>query len=404
MNQKQFAATVSALRKKRGLTQSALARQLNVSDKAVSKWETGLGYPEITLLPKLASILGVTVDYLMTGQRRGIAVAGMIVNDIVKSIDLYPQRGMLANIMSIRRAVGGCVPNTAVDLARMDQSLPVCVAGCVGDDEAGRYVLTQLQHNNIDTTRITITDAATNFTDVMSLPNGERTFFYYADGANALFDPQSMDISSLNCTMLHMGYLLAMPRFDAPDPEYGTVMARFLKDVQSCGIKTSFDVVSAAQGEYPVKIIPALKYTDNVIVNEIECCNIWACDPRRPDGALDVTVLRDAMERTMAQGVSERVIIHSKEAGFCLNREGEFTVVPSLEIPDHEIKGSVGAGDAFCAGCLYGIYHNWTDREILEFASASAACNLFAENSVDGARSKDEIFAVKSRYARKRIP
>jgi transcriptional regulator with XRE-family HTH domain len=51
MNPKLFGATITALRKKNGLTQTALAKLLNVSDKAVSKWETGLGYPEITLLP-----------------------------------------------------------------------------------------------------------------------------------------------------------------------------------------------------------------------------------------------------------------------------------------------------------------------------------------------------------------
>ena len=43
-------ATIKGLREKRGLTQAQLAALLNVSDKAVSKWETGAGYPDITLL------------------------------------------------------------------------------------------------------------------------------------------------------------------------------------------------------------------------------------------------------------------------------------------------------------------------------------------------------------------
>ena len=64
MDQKLLGTTITNLRKKKQMTQAVLANLLNVSDKTVSKWETGLGYPEISLLPKLAAILGVSVDYL----------------------------------------------------------------------------------------------------------------------------------------------------------------------------------------------------------------------------------------------------------------------------------------------------------------------------------------------------
>lgn len=65
MNTKQFGERVAALRKKYGMTQSQLAEQLNVSNKTISRWETGDGYPEITLLAPLAKALGVSVDYLL---------------------------------------------------------------------------------------------------------------------------------------------------------------------------------------------------------------------------------------------------------------------------------------------------------------------------------------------------
>lgn len=403
MNPKLFGATIMTLRKKSGITQTTLAKALNVSDKAVSKWETGLGYPEITLLPKIAAVFGVTVDYLMTGQRRGITIAGNILCDIVKTIDCYPERGMLANITGISRAVGGCAPNTGIDLAKIDGGIPMSVIGCVGDDEYGRYVISQMQRYNIDTGKVVVAEnAPTSFSDVMSMPTGERTFFH-ARGANALFSPADISIADLQCSMLHIGYILLLDRFDDEDPEYGTVMARFLHDVQAYGIKTSVDVVSDSSGQFARKVIPALKYSDYVIINEIECCSIWDCSPRKADGSLDVETLRDAMQRTMDCGVGEKVVVHSKEAGFCLSKDGSFTAVPSLEIPADEIKGSVGAGDAYCAGCLYSLYNNFTDEEMLKFASAAAACNLFAENAVDGMRSKNEIQEVMGRYPRKTI-
>ena len=86
MNQKLFGITVAKLRKQHNLTQAALAQKINVSSKAVSKWETGLGYPEITLLPQIAAVFGVSVDYLITGERRGITIAGNIITDIVKRV------------------------------------------------------------------------------------------------------------------------------------------------------------------------------------------------------------------------------------------------------------------------------------------------------------------------------
>ena len=55
------------LREKRRLTQRDLAQRLNVSDKTISKWETGRGLPDITLLEPLAGALGVSVTELLSG-------------------------------------------------------------------------------------------------------------------------------------------------------------------------------------------------------------------------------------------------------------------------------------------------------------------------------------------------
>lgn len=334
-------------------------------------------------------------------QHQGIVLAGTILTDIVKTIDAYPQIGMLANISSVSRSVGGCVPNTGIDLAKIDREIPLTALGCVGDDEYGRFVLSQLQSYGIHTDCISVTgDAPTSFSDVMSLPNGERTFFH-ARGANALFTPKQVRIDTLHCKILHVGYLLLLDEFDKADTQYGTVMARFLHDAQQAGIQTSIDSVSDCTANFSQVIIPALRFCDYVIVNEIECTSIWDISPRDAVGNLSVENIFNAMKKTISVGVREKVIVHSKEAGFCLSTDGSFTIVPSLSIPASDLRGSVGAGDAFCAGCLYGIYHGLSDREILEFASAAAACNLFATNSVDGMRSASEIRRMMERYPRR---
>ncbi|OUO22552.1 helix-turn-helix transcriptional regulator [Collinsella sp. An307] len=65
MTKQTFGDTISALRKEKGMTQLDLARQMGVTDKAVSKWERNLSFPDVTSLPKLAEVLGTSVDELL---------------------------------------------------------------------------------------------------------------------------------------------------------------------------------------------------------------------------------------------------------------------------------------------------------------------------------------------------
>ena len=69
INRKEFGAFVSALRKEQGLTQKELAEKLFISDKAVSKWETGVSIPDTQLLIPLAEALHVTVTELLECRR-----------------------------------------------------------------------------------------------------------------------------------------------------------------------------------------------------------------------------------------------------------------------------------------------------------------------------------------------
>ena len=70
MENRKIGAFIAERRKESGLTQQALADRLGLTNKAVSKWETGDGLPDITILPALAENLGVTVDELLAGERR----------------------------------------------------------------------------------------------------------------------------------------------------------------------------------------------------------------------------------------------------------------------------------------------------------------------------------------------
>ena len=68
-NTNSIGSFIAALRKANGLTQKQLAEKLNVSDKAVSRWERDECAPDLSLIPVISEIFGITSDELLRGQR-----------------------------------------------------------------------------------------------------------------------------------------------------------------------------------------------------------------------------------------------------------------------------------------------------------------------------------------------
>lgn len=319
--------------------------------------------------------------------KTGIAVAGSILVDKINEISAYPNAGELTKIESVSKSVGGCVPNVAIDLKRMDGSLTVKAVGKVGADEEGAFVKARLSENGVCVENVSENTDKTSFTEVMSVTGGQRTFFTYA-GASAAFGADDVDIDALNVKMLHLGYFLLLDKIDGGEGE------RILAAAQKSGVKTSIDLVSENSDRYKL-VLPCLRYTDNVIVNETEAGQIAGIEPLREN-------LRAIAEKIRSYGVKERVIIHTPELGVCLSERG-FTAVPSYELPEGFIRGTTGAGDAFCAGALLSIYRGASDEEILAFASAAAVAALSAADAVSGMRSEKEIGELCKNLARKKI-
>lgn len=69
MEQEMIGKFIAACRKEKGLTQMQLAEKLNITNRAVSKWETGKSMPDVSLMLDLCDILGITVNELLSGER-----------------------------------------------------------------------------------------------------------------------------------------------------------------------------------------------------------------------------------------------------------------------------------------------------------------------------------------------
>lgn len=85
MNQYITGSVIKSLRESKNLTQAQIAERLNVSSKAVSKWETGKGYPDITLIEPIAEALGISVIELLEGNQ--VKNSNMSFN--MKNIKIY---------------------------------------------------------------------------------------------------------------------------------------------------------------------------------------------------------------------------------------------------------------------------------------------------------------------------
>ena len=327
----------------------------------------------------------------------GIAFAGSMIVDHIREIDVLPGRSELAKVRAIQNATGGCVCNTGMDLAILDPSVPVMAVGVVGEDPDGDLVLNTLRGSGVDTSRV-LRRGATSFTDVFAeRSNGCRTFFQYG-GACDTFDVTDVDFPHLDCAIFHIGYLLLLNRLDEEEPEYGTRMAEMLARVQACGVKTSIDVVSENSDRFARIVAPALKYVDYLTFNEIEAGKTVGVELRRPDGSLAEERIEEVLRKLFVIGTGEWVIIHCPEGAFGLSRNGTYAVERSKALPKGYKVGSVGAGDAFCAGVLLAAYRGLSIGEALVYGNASAQVSLRHASASGGMVTMEEALAEYRRF------
>ena len=254
-------------------------------------------------------------------------------------------------------------------------------AGLIGKDPLGEIILADCRSHKIDARHLRGTEVApTSYTDVMTeQATGRRTFFHNR-GANALWRGDDLDFRRIKARIFHMGYLLLLDALDEPDKQLGTKGAALLAAAQNAGFKTSVDVVSEDSDRFSKVVIPALKYVDYCILNELEAGKTTGFRIRQPGGHLDKVALRHAAGALLQHGVRELVVIHFPEGGFARTRKGDDVWQSSLNLPPKYIAGAAGAGDAFCAGVLFGLHEGWDFARCLLTGVCVAAASLSASH------------------------
>ena len=334
--------------------------------------------------------------------REGICIAGNMIVDITYPVAGWPKQGELVHIHDgIARSTGGAVCNVVVDLAKLDHTLPLFAMGRVGEDAEGDLILRELgAYPNINLDCV-IREGISAFCNVMAdVKNKQRTFFTYM-GANARFVEEDIDWDKVTAKLFHIGYILLLDALDQPDDQYGSKMAKLLCAAQAHGLKTSIDVVSEASDRFKRLVPPALRYTDYCVINEYEAEQTTGIPLRSADGALIMENVPRALRAMKAMGVSTWAVIHCPEGGYGLDERDHFIAAGSLKLPEGYIKGSVGAGDAFCAGVLYGAEKDWDLARAIDLGIAAAAASLSDPSATAGMCSAAEALDMFNKYDRR---
>ena len=313
----------------------------------------------------------------MAPKRNGITAAGTWIVDRIKTIDAYPPEDHLATILSETRGGGGGAHNVILDLALMEAPFPLRGQGVVGTDEDGKWLIQEAYKLGIDVGGLRTTkEAQTSYTDVyVTKSTGRRTFFHNR-GANKLCEDRDLDPGLSK--IFHLANLTLLDRIDFS-------AARTLQRLRETGVKTSVDVASAGPKRLHEVLLPALDHIDYLILNEVEAGDCADLQIRRPDGSFDKDALAEAARKLRRDNL---VLIHLPEGAFAISAEGE-TWLPSKRPP--KIVSALGAGDALCAGVLYGLHEGWPILQCLDLGHLAASACLGHETTTGGLRPVSEL-------------
>ncbi|CAF3735983.1 unnamed protein product [Rotaria sordida] len=336
--------------------------------------------------------------------QRGIVCAGTIVIDYVIIVDRWPVESSLSNIYHETKTGGGGPFNVLKDLRSMDINLPLSIVGFLGNDDNGQWLIDDCKKSNIDVHQLhkTKDSTPTSYTYVMSVESTGRRTFFNQRGTNALLTDIHFDFNHIvnkkYCNLFYLSYLTVLNELDRIiDNE--TVAGKVLKQAKEYGLETIVDFVSAENLLYSKIALLTLPYVDHLIINEIELGFILN---QALQQATIIEIEQAARILIEKYHVQRTVTIHFDCGAVCISRENdqklESFIQGSLCLPKGFIKGAVGAGDAFAAGFIYGIYKKWPIQERLSCAVCVAAMCLSDETPYGGVKSIEECMKLKEIY------
>jgi sugar/nucleoside kinase (ribokinase family) len=303
-----------------------------------------------------------------------VGCAGILVEDILCGpLDGLPEAGKLVAVESLPTKVGGCAANVAIGLVR--QGLSAEVAGCVGADAAGDFLLGEFDRVGIGRERVVRSSISPTSRTVILLLRGEDRRYIHVFGANAEFSVESLSTDWLDTLeAFYAGGVLAMPAFDC------SKLAEYFQNCRKRGVRTFLDVVIPAgiSREALESFKPVLEFTDFFLPNEDEAAVLT--------GGGNVKECLDAL---LGLGVKTALITQGENGVSVARADGRW----HCGIPPMACVDPSGAGDAFCSGLIVACLRGMDLPEMLSYACAIGASATRALGTTDGIFTPEEAAA-----------
>jgi sugar/nucleoside kinase (ribokinase family) len=324
--------------------------------------------------------------------RSGIVLAGTVILDIVNIVSHWPNEESVAMMLRTEYGAGGPPHNAGAGLAKLGARFPVTCIGAVGNDTYGDELIRQAHRHGLDTRHIRqIPQAVTSHTQVMSsAATGKRTFFHQT-GVNADLRPDWLMPTDDKAQIYYLGSPGIAKAMDQNDG-----WLTLLKAAKAKGFRTALELVPLTDDILKRFVPPLLPHVDILVINDSEAAAVSGV--RTTDGvSLDWPHAEEAARALLYMGVGEVVAIHHPDGAIAVTRRGEVARSGAVNVPRDEIVGSVGAGDAFYAGVLFGLHDGWELAKCLALGNAAAATSLHSATTSASIRPYTECFD----YARK---
>ncbi|MEM1238114.1 MAG: carbohydrate kinase family protein, partial [Pseudomonadota bacterium] len=288
------------------------------------------------------------------------------------------------------RGIGGGPANVISALARLKTGLRLWPMGAIGDDDYGAFILAECRKLDLPTETLrTKAAVATAHTHVMSVSGRSRTFFYQG-GANDTLSVEDFPVGTFadsDARLFYLGYLTLLEKLDTVDETGTTGALQVLSRAKAAGLVTCVDLVSMPRPDFRDIVEATAPQIDYLIMNEIEAGFATGLD----GNLADAEALNRMANALLRLGVRKAVVVHCVERVVWASADGEVMSVDVKTIPSEEIASNLGAGDAFCAGLLYGVHEGWSPAEAIDLAVRTAHASLKGHTATEAIPSLSEL-------------
>lgn len=307
---------------------------------------------------------------MAAGKALDLVTAGCICADVMaRPVDAMPAHGTLGLIEHLDLQLGGLAGVTAAVFSRMGGRAGF--TGRIGTDAFGDIQLAILKGHGVDVSCVhRKTDEGSSASVVLISGDGERTILHHT-GVNATVCEDDLDFDYIGgAAIFHWGGPGLTPKLE------GEAMARIFQRVRAAGGMTAMDTCYDGKGVWGPLIAPALPHLDIAMTSMAEAAYYTGCETP------------EQIARHFLDAGAKRALVKLGADGVYA-AEGEHAV----HVPGHVVDAvdTTGAGDAACAGFLYGCAKGESLERSARLANAVGAMTVVCVGGANGVASLEAV-------------